>query len=133
MTATQLLTNLGIIQSHLDSEVDTTNITLVETKLINLSHLMGLSAECMRWAKHQALTKQHEILSDPECKKMVPSFLKVYLEGEMVEQLTVLTYSDRINAAITHCSDNLRTVISKYKEELKINSYGGRVPDSQQK
>lgn len=42
-------------------------------------------------------------------------------QAECAEESAVYDYADRLNAGITHQLDFYRTVISKYKEELRTS------------
>lgn len=126
MTKDQLEHNLGIIKTELDAELENAIVIgYVEEKLLRLSNVMGLSAECLKWSKRHCLDKQKILMEMPARKGMSATVLKLWLEGEMAEELMLHTYADRLNAGLVHASDQLRTIISKYKEELRIESYGG--------
>lgn len=128
MTQAQLENNLAMIKTELESELqNTTVIGLVEEKLLRLSNVMGLSAECMRYAKQYAANKQAVLLRDEKgyvgVENMSATVLKLWLEGELANELSILMYADRLNAALVHCADQLRTMISKYKVELEMEKY----------
>lgn len=123
MIASQIEENLNTIKLHLEAEVNPTEISAVELKLSNLSALMGLSAECMRYSKEVVLTAQKVFLSKPNMLNQSATNLKLLIESELHYEISLFVYSERLNAAITHASDSLRTIISKYKEELRINNF----------
>ena len=124
MTTDQIQKNLSIIQTELDKEVSSNNIVEVEEKLMNLATYMGLSAECMRHTKANILDKQKQ-LSDFVIKntQLSATNLKFVLEGKMKDELTLHMYAERLNAALAHCSDSLLSILSKYKEELRVSRY----------
>lgn len=124
MTKQELENNLSIIKSELETEVDEKIIDQVQQKLNRLCNLMGLSAECMKWAKHIVLTKQKYVYALAG-KDSSATMFKYFMEGEMAEELALFTYCDRLNAAITHACDGLRTIISLYKSELSISNFAG--------
>lgn len=123
MDIKKLEENLAIIKSELEIEVDEKVIDQVQQKLIRLSNLMGLSAECMKWAKQIVLIKQKYVYALSGKTDISPTMFKYFLEGEAAEELAVFTYCDRLNAALTHASDSLRTIISLYKSELSISNF----------
>lgn len=123
MIATKIEENLNTIKLHLEAEINPTEIAAVELKLSNLSSLMGLSAECMRYAKEVVLTAQKSFLSKPNMLNQSATNLKLLIESELHYEIGLFVYSERLNAAITHCCDSLRTIISKYKEELRIANF----------
>ena len=122
MKKNELQENLNVIKLELETEVPEEDILAVESKLNKLSTLMGLSAETLKHAKKIVLERQKIIFSMAD-KNMSPTMFKYYLEGEMADELSLYTYADRLNAALVHCSDSLRTIISKYKEELRLSNY----------
>lgn len=124
MTKQELENNLSIIKSELETEVDEKIIDQVQQKLNRLCNLMGLSAECMKWAKNMVLTKQKYVYA-LAAKDSSATMFKYFMEGEMAEELALFTYCDRLNAAITHACDGLRTIISLYKSELSISNFAG--------
>lgn len=123
MDKKELEQNLLIIKDELEIEVDEKIIDQVQQKLNRLCNLMGLSAECMKWAKHIVLVKQKYIFALAGKQDMGATMFKYFLEGEMAEELALFTYCDRLNAAITHACDGLRTMISLYKQELSISNF----------
>lgn len=125
MIPQQIETNLNIIKTELEREVGTSDITAVQDKLLKLTAYMGLSAEIMRHAKSLVLRKQQQIISANNNGAMSASILKQFIESELWHEAALLLYADRINAAITHACESLRTIISLYKEEMKISSQGG--------
>lgn len=127
-----LVRNLNVIRQALDLPVtfdpttgeeviDSTNIDLVESKLVKLSALMGLSSETMAQAKKQLRRKELETLIDiqKQTPGLQPSVVNKLLAARTGEEESILTYADRLNSSIVHNIDVLRTVISKYKEELR--------------
>lgn len=126
MKKEHLIKNLAIIQAVLDKEVSADNMTAVEEKLNELATLMGLSAECCKWSRSLVLNKQSKLIESPKVDQLSPAKLKLWMEGNMAEELSVDTYADRINRALIHCSDSLRTIVSKYKAELTVSQYGNR-------
>lgn len=124
MNKEELEKNLAVIKGDLEIEADERNILEVQQKLNRLINLMGLSAECMKWAKHIVLVKQKYVYATAGKHSTSPTMFKYFLEGEAAEELALFTYCDRLNAALTHACDGLRTIISLYKSELSISNYG---------
>lgn len=119
MNKQEIETNLALIKIELEREVDTLNITDVQNKLMSLTSYSGLSAETMRYSRSLVLKRQKDVLEDLKEEKLNPSILKMKIESELWEEISLHTYADRINAAITHSCDSLRTVISLYKAEMQ--------------
>jgi hypothetical protein len=120
MTREELNKNLNKIKESLDTEIPAGDIDGIEGKMLSLCSLMGLSAECYKQAQYLVLMEQGKAIKrikryEPNIQ---PSTLKLQLEAELAEEKMTFDYADRLNSAITHCVDGLRTSISKYKEEL---------------
>lgn len=125
MTANEIITNCNLIRDELDRQIPLSDMDSVEGKMLNLCAMMGLSAECLRYAQYLLLHKQGQCIdkiraADPT---IPASILKVKLESDLAEERTLYEYAERLNAAITHCVDGLRTSISKYKEELNVSTF----------
>ena len=118
--------NCEMIQKAIDLEIPLGDIDSTEGKMIELISLMGLSAECMAKAKEQVLVKQGMMLDilRREEPNTTSTMIKMLLESRMATELTLYEYSERLNRAIVHCVDALRTSISKYKMERELSSYG---------
>ena len=65
--------------------------------------------------------KQQQVISANKGGDMSASILKQYIESELWYEISLLTYSDRINAAISHATDSLRSILSLYKTELSTS------------
>ncbi len=123
-TLSEISQSLNAIRKVLDIDIIDVNIEEQQRKLLSLTQLMGLSAECKASAVKIRHLKELQILIQYESKEFSPMIMNRYLTAECAHEISVLEYSDRINAAITHNCDSIRSVISLYKEELK-NSLNG--------
>lgn len=54
---------------------------------------------------------------------VAPSVLKDYINARTGEWVSIVTRCERVNAAITHTLDALRSILSHLKEERKISNY----------
>lgn len=109
---------LNFIRELLDKDVMGADIDSVSNKLIALTQVTGLSAEAMASAKKILHQKEITVMQviNPE---IPPSMQSKRLSAECFEEQALLTYADRLNSAITHTCEGLRTVISLYKQELQ--------------
>lgn len=109
---------INFIRDLLDKDVMGADIDSISNKLVSLTQVMGLSAESIASAKK--ILHQKEIvvmqLINPE---IPPSMQSKKLAAECFEEIALLSYADRLNAAIVHTCESLRTVISLYKQELQ--------------
>jgi hypothetical protein len=109
--------NLKVIRETLDSEVS--EIEEKDGKLMKLTTLVGLSAECKARAKGVLKFKELEVLTKYKDSGYAPTRLNKLIDAESWQEAELFEYSDRINAGITHAIDGIRTSISLYKVELE--------------
>ena len=126
MQSEEILKHCKMIQTAVDIEVPLGDIDTIEGKMLQLVALMGLSSELMKEAKNNVLVKQGLIIDiiRREEKGIAPTTMKLILESRMATELTIYEYCDRLNRAIVHACDSLRTSISKYKIERELSTYG---------
>jgi len=116
-TLAEITASLNAIRTALDSDVIDSDIHNVTNKALNLTQLMGLSAETKASARKLLNIKERCVFEMID-KKLPPSVQVRVLNAECFEENAILEYSDRLNAALTHSIDCLRTVISLYKQEM---------------
>lgn len=113
---------LNSIRSIIDMEVSKDDIEGVKEKIIKLQLCEGISAECKAHSKKLfdiALVNKIKSFQDGD-KNLPPSVLLKQSTLECYEESAVYEYADRINAAIHHSVDGLRSILSAYKEEIKL-------------
>lgn len=123
MNKKEILKNLEIIQKEIDTQIQESDPYSVLDKLNKLIAYMGLSAEIMRWSKELVLKSQSIQFDKGLAKGYSGNVLKQYLEGKLAEELAIDKYADRINAAIGHAADGLRSIISNHKNERTIENF----------
>lgn len=121
-TTSDIIKACKAIREVVDVDVIGTDITQVDAKLKKLTQLLGLSSEANASAKKILLKKELEILKANEDSKLQPSVLNNLLKAECFEESALLEYCDRLNSAIIHSIDALRSSISLYKQELSSGS-----------
>lgn len=119
MTADEILINCNRIKGELESQVETSNIESVMDKLNNLTGLSGLSAELVANTKHLILQRQKPAILLAQKSSVSASMQKAFVESECAEEMMLYTYAERLNAAITHSLDALRTIVSMRKSEME--------------
>src|ERR1700733_13578645 len=117
MTKAEVEKNIKFIQSEMDKPITEGSIEEAMQKLSDIQIMFGLSAETVKWAKKYALQQQGSLLPELFKKGLTASMFKYQLEAEMAEEISLLTYAERINAGLVHVVDSLRTCISLYKTE----------------
>lgn len=114
--------NCKRIQELIEKPVNRDNINEVQDKLIDLAAMSSLSAETVA-AANKILKKTQEIMITRFRSSNLPaSILKLQIDGKCAEEFAMFTLADRLNAAITHSIDSLRTIVSYAKTE-KIDNY----------
>lgn len=116
-TLSEIATSLNAIRKAIDADVIDSDIHNVTNKALKLTQLMGLSAETKASARKLLNIKELSVFELMD-KKMPPSIQVRFLNAECFEENATLEYSDRLNAAVTHSLDTLRSVISLYKQEM---------------
>lgn len=114
------------MQAYLEEE-DLGEIGDMVARLQSLSILMARSGRMLAQARAIRAQAERDILDGLETddiRKMPSSTLKKMLQVETAEIGEIEDALDRINRACVHQSDNLRTIISFTKEELKLTRSG---------
>lgn len=127
MTKKEIEKNLQIIQAEIDSEINESDAYSVLSKLNKLIAYMGLSAEIIKDAKKIVLKAQEFYFEKGLAKGYTGNIMKTFLEGKLAEELAIEKYADRINSALVHCSDGLRSIISNHKNERSIENYQSNI------
>ncbi len=109
---------LNAIRAAVDSDIIDVDIEAQKNKMIALTQLIGLSAETKASAKKILLKKEVEVLSGLD-NDLAPSIKIRRINSECYEEAALLEYSDRLNSALIHNIDAIRTIISLYKTELE--------------
>lgn len=112
---------LEFIRKSMDVDVKDVDIDSVKNKGLELSQLIGLSAECKAEARRNMENARLAALKALD-GKISPSVLLKMAEASCADQVAILEYADRINAGLVHQLDFLRSVISLHKEERKAEA-----------
>ena len=118
-TTEETIKALNAIRTMIDKDITGCDITDVDNKLKHLTQLTGLSAEANASAKKILHKKELEVLRELTKLSLSPSILNGMLKAECFEEIALLEYADRLNSAIVHTLDSLRTSISLYKTEVQ--------------
>lgn len=117
---------LNAIRETLDADVIDCDINAVDNKLKKLTQLTGLSAETVASAEKILHLKELESFRENLPKGYSASNLNGLIKAETAEEIALLVYADRINAALSRSMDALRTSISLYKTELTAGTIPGQ-------
>lgn len=125
-TREEITRALNAIREVLDADIIGGDIESVDNKLKKLTQLTGLSAETMASAEKILHAKELEVFRSLLPEGLQASVLTGMVKAETADELAMYKYADRLNAALSHSMDGLRTSISLYKEELKAGTITGQ-------
>jgi hypothetical protein len=117
MTEAKIEAALKMIQGIIDAPLIEGDIAGAMEKLNKIQAIHGLAAECLKWAKQYTLVKQGSLLPELFKGGLSATMFKYQLESRMASEIALYTYSDRICAALVHCGEEVRTIISALKSE----------------
>lgn len=117
-TKEDTIVSLNAIRKAIDTDIIDVDIDQQKNKMIALTQLIGLSAECNASAKKILLKKELEVLSQIP-KDVAPSKVAKMVNAECYDEGALLEYADRLNSALVHSIDAIRSVLSLYKVELE--------------
>lgn len=110
---------LKSIRDLVEVDLSMCHIDDVENHGKRLAAIIGLSAETMAEAKKNMDRKLLQAIKQLEGKDYPPSVLLKLAQAECAEEAAIYDYADRLNAGIVHQLDFYRSILSKYKEELR--------------
>lgn len=119
MNQPDILLHCTRIKTELEREVNTLSIDQVMDKMNKLTAFSGLSAELVAEAKQLILHRQKPAILNAIKADIAASMQKAFVESECAEEMMLYTYAERLNAAITHSLDALRTIVSMRKAEME--------------
>jgi hypothetical protein len=117
---TTLQVNLEAIRKVVDMPV-ADDIESIRGKGAALSGMLGLSAECKKNAKLEIGRSQLIALAGMD--DSWPASVKTKsIDAHCAEQISDYEYADRLNAALTHQLEYVRSLLSFYKQEMAIEA-----------
>lgn len=108
---------LNVIRKVVDTEL-CEDIDSAIGLATQISGIIGLSAECKAQAKKQLELARLRALQELRGEDYPPSIMSKAMDSHCSSELATYEYADRLNAAITHQLDMIRTIISYRKEEM---------------
>jgi len=123
------------IEQILTAKVDSSNGDAIAQTIGDLIAFYPSSSDVvssLKWHQETAYRKEFEHIANylkqgkgkaETAPLQVPSILKDYIKSRTADTQALLVKAERINAAITHSIEGLRSILSKLKEERKISSY----------
>lgn len=105
-----------------ENSPETENIEEIIGYGMDLANLAGNSAKALADSKEILYQRELIFMQSNEHLWDRPTILKKMMDGTLATQHKNCIWADRINAAIAHKLEFYRTIVSKYKEEMKISA-----------
>lgn len=122
---TDMLNECREIQSYLEITASD-DINELTERLSTISVYMARSGQMLADAKYLQDTERAGLFAEHSktILKMPATIATRFIESQTAEVNYLVSWIDRINATCKHHCDNLRTLISFSKEQLRINKTG---------
>lgn len=115
-TPEQIEDSLRIIQSSITAGVDFTNGFKIQEKLDEQTRNLAISSELYTQAEYYYNKAAAEVAkANP---KAVATYLKALTLGQCANEYRIMNLAERLNAAVTHTLESLRSQLSFHKAEL---------------
>jgi len=118
-TQSEITSALNAIRTCIDIDVVGAIIEDIQNKCLSLTQLMGLSAETTASAKKLLGEKEIEVFTLKNLEKLPPSNAMKLLKSYCAQEIATLEYAERLNSALVHSIDALRSTMSLYKTEMQ--------------
>lgn len=119
MVREQIEENLELIQTTVDIKATIDSPECILDKLNQCTNLLGLSAEVYAWSEKLYNDKLGELILAKEYKGLNATDKKILFASLASEQIMLHSKAERLNKALVHAIDSLRSMLSFIKEELK--------------
>lgn len=109
------------LEESVSNEPDdlSSRLSLLNVYMARSGNLLAIAKSIQDHARKEFFDDNLEVLS-----KIPASVVSKMAESSTVEANHLVTWLDRINRSCTHQSDNLRTIFSFVKENLKLTRNG---------
>ena len=134
----QVFEVLEYTEDFLCARVNTESGEAIAAKLEECISLYASSANVLaacRWYMDAAFRQEVHLYAD-ELKSragdtfkplVAPSILNAYLKSRCAEWSALYTRAERQNAGLTHSMEGLRSLLSKLKEDKRIQNFAGQM------
>lgn len=119
MTTEQIEQGLGEIQALIERQATIDSPVDVMEKLNDCVNVLGLSAELIAWTEKKYNEKLSLLCLDKNYKNLSATDKKMVFAGVLSNEIMLHTRAERLNKALVHCLDSLRSILSYTKEEMK--------------
>lgn len=115
-------TNLKFIDGKLETAPSPEDIDGIIGHGMELAGVIGLCAKTLADAKKLLNLCELNYMNENRDQWDKATVLRKMMDGTLAEENSLVTWADRIMSACTHKMDFYRSVVSKYKEELRLNN-----------
>lgn len=116
-----LKTAVKDIRNVVELDVDNSNPPELMEKLKELSAITSTAAMAQATAKKLLLHKQKELIKS--LPTMSPSLQVKWLQGELFDEEGMLTYCERLSAAVSNSIEAIRSILSYTKSEMEQSKH----------
>lgn len=115
-TVNEIEEKLFVIQQSIAAGVDFSNGYLIQEKLNEQTQNLAITSELFTQAEYHYNKKAGGVAkANPEIS---PTQLKAITLSECADEKRVMTLAERLNAAVTHTLESLRSQLSYHKSQL---------------
>lgn len=114
----RLRRDLASIREIIDADVSGCDESTIQEKILQLTQISGLAAECKGLAKKLLEVGRLKAMMEMDTK-YTGNLAMTFINASCSSELGLFEYADRINASLTHNIDGLRSVLSYRKSELE--------------
>ena len=126
MTASEIKTNLDIIQACLDQKINVELPEEIVGKATELINIQSLSANCVSESLRLLKLSEANMFDAALQTVTAPSLISKFIDGRTANEQALYKLSEKIDSAIRHSIEMYRSILSLRKEELRISSYQGQ-------
>ena len=119
MTTEQIEKGLEQIQSLIERQATIDSPIDVMEKLNDCVNVLGMSAELVAWTERKYNEKLSLICLAKEYRSLSATDKKMVFAGALSNEIMLHTKAERLNKALVHSLDGLRSILSYTKEEMR--------------
>ena len=119
MTKEQIKSSLELIQTAIEKPATIDSPTCILEKMEESVNLLGLSSEVYAWSERLYNEKLGALILAKEFKTLQATDKKMLFASMAAEEIMLHSKAERLNKALTHSIDGLRSMLSFLKEEVK--------------
>ena len=125
MEITDITNELKQYQDYLEMPAND-DANEMATRLANLNTILARTGLLLADAKRMRDDKMKSIFQTEfaKLKQLSPTLAKQYAEASCADENYIVNWAERVNRSCVHVGDNLRTIISLAKENMRLTNMG---------